>query len=191
VIRIAVIAGGLISAIGGVIYAVVIGIKADDFATTGNQTYEQANHLTSGTIFPLLQTLDIAGLFAFEIGVVLISLNAMRVGLLTRFLGYFGIGVGVTGMLLIGSPPAAVLPIVWLCALGYLFAGRWPGGDPPSWRTGRIEKWPTNLELREQRAKAAGGGGRSKPTREPEPVAASTPARTRSSTPKRKRKRRH
>lgn len=196
------LSGGAVSAIGGVIYAIVLAIKAHQFVTTGAQTYVEANHLTSGAALPLLQTLDIAAQFALDIGLILISLNAMRVGLLTRFLGYTGMVVGVAGMLLIGSAPAAAIQVFWLGAIAYLLAGRWPGGEPAAWRTGRAEPWPSAAQAREDRLKAAGvdggGGGRrgSRKPAPPEPVAeapevvAAAPARTRSSTPKRKRKRR-
>ncbi len=188
------VAGGVVSAVGGVIYAIVLAVKAHEFVTQGSQTYQQANHLTTGAALPVLQTLDIAAQFALEIGLILIALNAMRVGLLTRFMGYCGMAVGAAGMLLIGSAPAAALQIFWMGALAYLFSGRWPGGDPPAWRTGRPEPWPTAAEMREQRLRASGGGGgpRPKPRPEPapEPVGAQAGPRTRAATSKRKRKRR-
>jgi hypothetical protein len=188
VVRLVAIGGAIVSAVGGVIYAVVLAVKADQFVSHGTQTYEQANHLTSGALLPLFQTLDIAAQFALELGLIMITLNAMRVGVLTKFMGYCGIVVGVAGMLLIGSPPAAAILIFWLGALAYLFSGRWPGGDPPSWRTGRAEPWPTGAELRQQRMRARGGGGQMQPA--PEAVGAPAPVRSRSATPKRKRKRR-
>ena len=41
-----------------------------------------------------------------------------------------------------------------------LFAGRRPGGDPPAWRTGREEPWPSQQEMAEQRAQQAAGAPR-------------------------------
>lgn len=189
----AVLAGGVVSAIGAVIYSAILAVKAHQFVTQGAQTYQQANHLTKGAALPVLQTLDIAAQFALDIGLILIALNAMRVGLLTRFTGYCGLAVGVAGMLLIGSAPAAALEVFWLGSLAYLFAGRWPGGDPPAWQTGKAEPWPSARELREERLKAAGGAAPRRPKPAPEPAAVGAPAsptRTRASTPKRKRKRR-
>jgi hypothetical protein len=196
------LAGGVVSAIGAIAYAALLAAKAHQFVTQGAQTYQQANQLTKGAALPVLQTLDIAAQFALEIGLILIALNAMRVGLLTRFMGYCGMAVGIAGMLLVGSAPAAALQVFWMGALAYLFAGRWPGGDPPAWRTGQAEPWPSAREVREQRLRSAGGGTggkgtpgeapRRKPTPQPaaETVGAPAPTRTRSSTPKRKRKRR-
>ena len=54
------------------------------------------------------------------------SLDAMRVGLLTRFMGVFGIALGPAFVLQFGS---LILPL-WLIALGALFAGRWPRRPP-------------------------------------------------------------
>ena len=194
--RIAAVGGAVIAGIGNVIYAAILASKAHQFVTQGSQTYQQANHLTKGAALPVLQTVDIAAQFAFEIGLILIALNAMRVGLLTKFMGYCGMVVGVAGMLLIGSAPATALQIFWVGGLAYLFSGRWAGGDPPAWRTGRAEPWPNAQQMREQRLRAGAGAraGRAKPATEPaaspEAVGAPTATRSRSSTPKRKRKRR-
>jgi len=184
-IQIAVVAGGVVSAVAFVGSQVILAIKAHQFVTQGAQTYTQANHLVGGFALPGLQTLNYAAAFALAIGIVLVSLNAMRVGLLTRFMGYFGILVAVASVFLIGSPPAVLLEVFWLLALAYLFAGRWPGGDPPAWRTGRAEPWPSAAEMREQREKTD-----RRATPEPQPTPAASAARTRSSTPKRKRKKR-
>jgi hypothetical protein len=190
--RIAALAGGIVSAVGGVVYGVVLAIKSHEFVTHGQQTYQQANHLTSGAALPVLQTVDIAAQFALDIGLILVALNAMRVGLLTRFMGYCGMVVGVAGMLLIGSAPAAALQVFWMGAIAYLLAGRWPGGEPPAWQTGRAEPWPSNQELRARRMKAGGAAPRTKQAPQPaaETVGAPASTRTRAGTPKRKRKRR-
>ena len=128
------------------------------------------------------------GTLLLAVGIVMVSLAAMRVGLLTRFMGYLGILVAFLQM---GFFPVPI-PIVqcfWLFGIAYLLSGRWPSGVPPSWRTGREEPWPTSAELREQRAKETNGR---KPSPKPprEPVAAPATRGTRSTTPKRKRKRR-
>ena len=190
--------------------------KAHDFVGLAAQTYPQANHLISSTVLVFPQLGNYLGVLLIAMATVLMSLNAMRVGLLTRFMGYFGIFAGVLVIF-----PLVPIPIVegfWLVALAYLFTGRWPSGVPPAWRSGQAEPWPSSQELREQRATRGGGGGgsrggggggggglfggaagglfgggRAKPaaTPAPEPVGAPTPARTRSNTSKRKRKRRH
>jgi hypothetical protein len=97
----------------------------------------------------LLGSLGTLGTLATAFGLVIVTLNAMRVGLLTRFMGVLGIIVGVLFIL-----PITGLPVVqafWLGALVPLFAGRWPSGMPPAWLTGAAEPWPSAADVRAQR----------------------------------------
>jgi hypothetical protein len=202
-IRVLAVLGGALYAIGGVAFAIAFGIAAHKFATTGHQTYQQANHLTSGASLVIPPLIDYAGELVLAVSLVLTALSAMRVGLLTRFMGYFGMFAGV--LFLFPLIPIPLVQTYWLIALGYLLWGRWPTGVPKAWTSAKAEPWPSSQEMREQRIRASGGqgggpggrggGGRAKRAPEPEPVAASTPARpnagggARTGT-KRKRKRR-
>ncbi len=190
IFRVTAIVGGVVAAITGVLYAVVIAAKAHTFVTTGDQTYQEAKNLTSGTG---LEALPLIGQFAsllLAAGLIFMSLNAMRVGLLTRMMGYLGIFTGVLLVIPIGSP-VPIVQAFWLIALAYLFSGHWPSGVPPSWSTGVAEPWPSSAELRQQRLAARGAlNGRGAPAPAPEAVAAA-PTRVRANTSKRKRKRRH
>ncbi len=79
---------------------------------------------------------------------LLISLNAMRAGLLSRFMGVLGIIVGV----LLVIPLQGNLPVVqvfWLAALGMLFLDRWPQGRGPAWEAGEAIPWPTANDRRD------------------------------------------
>ncbi|MDQ6608053.1 MAG: hypothetical protein M3Z06_16095 [Actinomycetota bacterium] len=192
----AIIGGGL-SAISAVIYAIVIASKANEFVKGCCQTYQQAHHLTSSGLVIALPLIAQFASLILTAGFVMIALNAMRVGLLTRFMGYLGVFAGVLVLFPIGSP----VPVVqgfWLLALAYLLSGRWPSGLPASWRTGQIEKWPTSAEMRGQRGQLGRPNPKpkSKPKAEPEAeaeaevIGASGGGRTRATTPKRKRKRR-
>jgi hypothetical protein len=194
-IRIVTIVGGILAALSGVIYAFVIASKANDFVSHGTQTYQEAHQLTQATIVLVMPFIGQAAALLLAIGFVLTSLNALRVGLLTRFMGYLGIFAGVLVIFPIGSP----VPVVqgfWLLALAYLLAGRWPTGVPPAWKSGRAEPWPSSAAMREQRTKAAPAGGkagaRTKPARAPapQPVPATGARGPRAETSKRKRKRR-
>jgi hypothetical protein len=188
------IAGGVLAAVGGIAYGIAITSKAHDFVTHGAQTYPQAKALLSGGALAALQYAGLVGSLLLAIAFVLIALNAMRVGLLTKFMGYLGMIAAGASLLLIGSAPALLIEVFWLLATGYLLSGRWPNGEPAAWRTGKAEPWPTAAEVREQRqqvaAKRRNGRGESRPSKpEPAPVA-TTPQQTRATTPKRKRKRR-
>jgi hypothetical protein len=190
------IVGGGLAAVAGVAYAIVVAVKVHEFVTTGAQTYDQANHLTNSTGLLGLQLVGQAAALLLAVSFVLVSLNAMRVGLLSRFMGYLGIFAGVLVLFQIIQIP--VVQGYWLAALAYLFSGRWPTGVPPAWRTGRAEPWPSSAEMRARRAAASGGGGLggrrgAAPAPEPQPAggpAQATNGRTRANTSKRKRKRR-
>jgi hypothetical protein len=197
-VRIIAIAGGALSAFAGIVYAIVVAIKVHEFVTTGAQTYAEANRLTSATGLLLLQLLGQGAALLLAVGFALVSLNALRQGLLSRFMGYLGIFAGVLVLFQITQIP--VVQGFWLVAVGYLISGRWPTGLPPAWRSGRSEPWPPSSEMRARRMGAARGGRgpgaspKPAPTPKPEPQPAGGPAtvpsRTRASTPKRKRKRR-
>ncbi len=189
-IRLLALVGGCLAALSSVTNAVLIAVKAHEFVTTGAQTYEQGHQLTSSAVLLIFQYGNLLGTLLLAMSLALIGLGAMRVGLLTRFMGYLGIFSGVLMIF-----PLVQVPVVeayWLLALAVLFAGRWPSGMPPAWQSGKAEKWPSSAEMREQRMRGAGRGPKVKPAATPAPqaVAAAPAGRSRSSTPKRKRKRR-
>jgi hypothetical protein len=203
-IRIIAIAGGVLSAVAGIVYAIVVAIKVHEFVTTGTQTYAEANRLTNATGLLGLQLLGQGAALLLAVGFALVSLNALRQGLLTRFMGYLGMFAGVLVLFQINQIP--VVQFFWLAAIAYLVSGRWPTGLPPAWRSGRSEPWPSSSEMRARRMGAAGAAGGSrgnrasaKPSPKPTPKAqpqpagapATVPGRTRAATPKRKRKRRN
>lgn len=185
-VRYIILIGAPLTAIGIVGYITGYGIQANHF--TGAQTYPQANHLLSSPALAIFQVMDYAGELAVAVSFVLVSLQAMRAGLLTRFMGYLGIIAGILVLFVI--TPVPIVQAYWLVGLGVLFAGRWPNGTPPAWQSGRVERWPTSQELREQRMRERNGAAREKPAREPVAAAAATPKQTRATTPKRKRKHR-
>jgi len=127
---------------------------------------------------------------ALTVGLVLVSLNGMRTGLLTRFMGALGIVAGVLQVIQYG----AALPLVqtfWLAGLAVLFAGRRPGGDPPAWRTGRAEPWPSAQQAAQARRdvqEQAQAAPPEQPQHQPQPER--LPAGAHPATAKRKRKRR-
>ncbi|MDQ6751325.1 MAG: hypothetical protein M3Z33_11305 [Actinomycetota bacterium] len=188
--------GAVAVALFGLIQQIALNAQAHDFATHGAQTFEQAKHALQATGLQVVQSLNFAGQLALGFGLVMIALNAMRVGLLTRFMGIVGIICGVvTGLAqLLGQPP--VLQAFWLLSLAYLVSGRWPNGVPSAWSSGKAEPWPTQQELREARERGEGRPSRGKATPQPElqsesaAAGTATAQRTHSASKKRKRKRR-
>ena len=158
------------------------------------------------------------GQLALAVGFALVGLNAMRVGLLTRFLGVLGVIVGAT--LILPLDQLGLIRAAWLALAGILILGRWPGGRPRAWSTDEPVPWPTQQQLREERERmrrerageagedgergpsgrrGSGGrgrgaqdGGEQRPpaARAPQPRRPEPDAKPHSSSQKRKRKRR-
>ena len=125
------------------------------------------------------------GTFALGLAFVLVALNAMRVGLLTRFLGVLGIIVG--GLTIVPVDQPQIVRTIWLCIVGAMLLG-WLR-RPPAWETGRAIPWPTNQQIREARQQAA--LGTNVPPSEPDsPVEKGATAASPATAAKRKRKKR-
>jgi hypothetical protein len=138
--------------------AVTYTILADDFAGRAVQTERVADDLLGTPALDVANALGLTGVLALGFWLVKGSLDAMRVGLLTRLMGVMGIALGPALVLGFGL---LVLPL-WLVALGVLFLGRWPRGMPPAWITGRAEPWQSRVEAqpRGEPPPAALNGGR-------------------------------
>ena len=94
---------------------------------------------------------------ALIVALVYIPLQAMRVGLLTRFFATLGMALGVISIIIPLVMPA--LPL-WFGWLGLMILGRTPGGRPPAWETGEAIPWPRPGEQPEQAAaRPAEGNG--------------------------------
>ncbi len=160
----AAVAGSVLVAVSGLVQAIAVTVEASAFASSSDQSSDAARDVLQGPVIVAALLLRQVGVFALGFAFILLALNAMRVGLLTRFMGVLGILVGVLFIIPIGSS----LPIVqafWLTALGLMFLGRWPAGLPPAWVTGEAQPWPTQQELRERRLEkqAEAGGDEERP----------------------------
>ena len=122
--------------------AVALAIIAGDFAGRTSQTLAAAEDALKDPALLIPRYIGISAALALAFWLVKGSLDAMRVGLLTRFMGVFGIALGPAFVLQFGS---LILPL-WLIALGALFAGRWPGGLPPAWVSGEAAPLPSAEE---------------------------------------------
>lgn len=143
-------AGGVGVAVFTVALQIALAIGERHFATHGSQTYEEARKTIETGPFTLIGLLV---QLAFAVAIVLISVQAMRVGLLTRFLGYLG---AISGVLFVFAfVPIPIVQVYWLGALAVLFLGRMPSGTPPAWQSGEAVPWPTAAEQREARVREA------------------------------------
>jgi len=154
-VRWAAVIGAALSAVMALAYTIVLADKANTFVTTGNQSYPEANHLTTGGLVVALPLLLELGTLLLTIGVIWTSLSAMRVGLLPKVVGYAGVLAGAFFLFPIG----ALVPVVqgfWLAAVAVILARRWPQGDPPAWEAGEAVPWPTPQRAQAQQRPARG-----------------------------------
>ena len=136
--------------VGGFISQTAVADIADEFLASGPQTDRRAEDLLEdGSIVG--QAIGSGGTLCLALSLVFVSLNAMRVGLLSRFMGILGILVGALLVLPLIPGGQVIVQVFWVAALGALFLGRWPGGRGPAWETGEAEPWPSAAE---ERAKA-------------------------------------
>lgn len=185
------LAGGLLGAIATIMFTVGTSSQISSFLD-GPRTVDRAADIGDSSVLITAQLIGIPGTqaigvasLALGLGWVVICLNAMRVGLLTRFMGVLGIICGALIVLPILSP----LPIVqtfWLGAMALLLLGRWPNGVPPAWSTGEAQPWPSQKEVRDARRR----GAEPEPEPEPEPETRAGDGRQHPSSRKKKRKRR-
>ncbi|HEX2071360.1 MAG TPA: DUF4386 family protein [Thermoleophilaceae bacterium] len=176
--------GPLLLALAGVLSDLDRLDIADKFLASGAETVERAEDLLDDRSV-LSTSLGSAGTLAIAVAFVLFGINAMRVGLLTRFMGIIGAIVGALYVIPLLAGPL-VVQLIWLLALGVLFLGHWPGGRGPAWETGEAVEWPSGLAR--QQVGEGEGAAEAEPPRQGD-GAADAPARTRSSR-KRKKKRR-
>jgi hypothetical protein len=178
--------GAVLLAVAGVLGGVGTVVAVDNFLA-GPRTVDAASDVASDSLLLTANLISQLAPLLVAAGLLLVSLNAMRVGLLTRFLGILGMISGALAVL--SQFVFSFLQAFWLLAVGFLFLGLQRGGLPPAWRTGQAEPWPGR-----QPAPRRGGAA---PAPEPEPEPAAGPeamnapvGRPHSSSKKRKRKRR-
>ena len=129
-------------------------LGARSFVDAVDKTNSAASDALSPTATLVGQLIWETSALALGFGIAIISLNAMRVGLLTRFMGVLGVIVGVAVAPILPIDQQGIIRVFWLAALGMLFLGRLPSGTPKAWATGQPEPWPSQQQLREQRAAA-------------------------------------
>ncbi len=135
--------GPLLLAVAGIVSDLDRIDSADAFLASGAQTVERAEDLLDDRS-TAATAIGSAGTLALAIAFVFVSVNAMRVGLLTRFMGVIGAIVGVLYVIPLLAGPL-IVQLLWLGALAVLFLGRWPGGRGPAWETGEAAEWPPGL----------------------------------------------
>jgi hypothetical protein len=96
------------------------------------------NAISHASLRRVSEIFQFIGAFALAFALVYSSLNAMRVGLLTRFWGSLGIAMGVASVLGLFQ-----LTLIWFLYFALLIRGWIPRGRPPAWAEGKTIPWPT------------------------------------------------
>jgi hypothetical protein len=130
------IVGGVLLGLGVLVLQIAELTKSSDFLD-GPRTVADA--ATTGGIVAFGKIVQLLGTLSLAIALVLVCLNAMRAGLLTRLYGVLGVITGATLVIF----PLPIVQVFWLAALALLCLGLWPGGLPPAWRSGVAEPWPS------------------------------------------------
>jgi hypothetical protein len=153
-----IVGGGIALALVSVAHQVVLAIQTHSFATGSDLSNHAVDHaLTGGTANLISEYLALLGGLSLAIGMIVVMINALRVGLLNRWMGILGMFTGLLIFIPLGGATLEVIPAFWLVAMGILYIGKWPNGQPPAWEAGEARPWPTRAQLRESAgpAKAA------------------------------------
>lgn len=102
------------------------------------QTNDRAGELSDDDTLLRLQNVgQIVAQIVFAVWLALISAAAMGVGLVPKFLGYFGYGAAAA--LVLAPLAGQALFLGWLGSVALLMLNLWPGGRPPAWESGKAE----------------------------------------------------
>jgi hypothetical protein len=177
----------LVLGIASFAYLVSLIIGAHNYITHSSRTLEAAAAATGGGVrVTLILLLNLGGL-AITAAFILVSLHAMRVGLLTRLFGVLGIVAGI--LFLIVLTPLPVVQSVWLIGIAGMLLEFARRPLPPAWSSGEARPWPSQ----QRPARSAAPRGRwGRPVALPVDASPSPPApRPPASAGSRKRKRRN
>ena len=145
------VAAPVVLTIGAVLTQINLGDLADEFVSKGAQTNARAKDLVADRN-KASGILASAGTLILALSYVLVSVNAMRAGLLSRFMGVLGIVSGALLILPLLPGGGSVVQLFWVVALGLLYLDRWPNGRGPAWEVAEAVPWPTAAEQREPRS---------------------------------------
>lgn len=144
--------GPLLFALQGVLGAFALTDVAADFVVDPPAGEKAAdtfaeNLVEDSSFYATAQGLLFPALLGLVIGLIYIPLQAVRTGLLTRFMGTLGMALGVSMILI----PFGILGVLlWFVYLGLVIGGWLPGGRPPAWAAGVAIPWlPPGEEVEE------------------------------------------
>jgi hypothetical protein len=134
--------GPIAAGIGTIAVGIALAAVASSFTGRQFQTIKAADD--AFRTVQLVGLLSFSGSLALAFWFVKGCLDAMRVGLLGRFVGIVGITIG-PGLVILSGFFQFLLP-VWLVAVAGVFAGIAVRGLPPAWEAGEAVALPSPRE---------------------------------------------
>ena len=151
-----------------------------DCEATEQEESEAKNALSEASLRNPATGFGLAGRIGLAVALVYTCLWAMRVGLLTKFWGSFGMALGVAAFILLVQ-----FCLIFFIYLALLLIGKLPRGRPPAWAAGEAVPWPTPGERMAKEIEPKGGAqgpdepveapGLGRPIEAPEPTEAPEP----------------
>jgi hypothetical protein len=124
-----------------------------DCESTEQEESKAKNALSEASLRDASTGFGLAGRLGLAVALVYTCLWAMRVGLLTKFWGSFGMALGVAALILLVQ-----FSLIFFIYLGLLLVGKLPRGRPPAWAAGEAIPWPTPGERMAKEIEPKGGG---------------------------------
>jgi hypothetical protein len=151
--------GGSGVAIISVIHQIVEAIETHRFAVGHDHSRDAVERaLQSGTATVIVEYIGLVAGLSLAVGLIVVLINALRVGLVPRWMMLLGIFIAVLIVLPIGAAELQIVPAFWMVMMGILLAGRWPNkNEPPGWAAGEARPYPSAAQVRAERQAAAGG----------------------------------
>ena len=163
------VAGPLVLAVVQVLLHLDRVDTAEQFLASGPRTDARAEDMLREGVGAYVG-FGYGGNIALGFALVVIALNAMRAGVLSRFMGVLGIILGALYVLPLGPTP--LIQVFWLGSLAALFLGQWPGGRGPAWEAMAELPWPTAAQIAAHRRGEEEEEGPLVPDLEPTPAPA-------------------
>jgi hypothetical protein len=109
-----------------------------DCESTEQEESKAKNALSEATLRDAATGFGLAGRIGLAVALIYSCLWAMRVGLLSRFWGSFGMALGVAALVLLVQ-----FCLIFFIYFALLLVGKLPGGRPPAWAAGEAVPWPS------------------------------------------------
>ncbi|MQA74534.1 MAG: hypothetical protein GEU88_09385 [Solirubrobacterales bacterium] len=97
--------------------------------------------IDDSTMFDVAANLLFPAILGLIVAMVYVPLQAMRVGLMSRFFSTLGMALGASTLFIVPSLSLLALTL-WFGWLGFTIIGRAPQGRPPAWDAGEAVPWP-------------------------------------------------